>query len=304
MRRKLSYLAVSALLLVVAASAAEAQTKLRWKFKPDEQIHYEMKMDMAQEMLVREMKIGTKMSQVMNMTWAAKEVAEDGTTVLSQTIDRVRVNITPMMPGQEPISFDSESETVEKNAEMLAPLFKSMVGAPILITVTPLGEIKNIELSPEMAKVLKGTAEIPLGAMFSEDSFKQMMARSMFSFPNEVAKDQAWETTTEIPNPILGKQIVVAKYRYLGPEEREGHKLEKIDTGLEMKFESGPDAKAEVKIGDQSSSGAIYFDNVAGHPTETNLTSKMTMEIEVGGMAFEQHITTSVQLKEMTPEKK
>ena len=82
-------------------SAANAETKLRWKFQPGEKVNYEMIMDMTQEMQAGDMPITTKMNQRMDMTWSAKEVAADGSAVMEQTIDRVRVEIVPPGAGAE-----------------------------------------------------------------------------------------------------------------------------------------------------------------------------------------------------------
>ena len=48
-----------------------------------------------------------------------------------------------------------------------------------------------------------------------------MMGRSMFTFPPELTKGQAWEAILELPNPILGKQIVTTNYVYAGPQQHD-----------------------------------------------------------------------------------
>ncbi len=140
-----------------------------------------------------------------------------------------------------------------------------------------------------------------MGSMFSEDSMKQMISRSMVGFPDEVKKGQTWDAKVETPNPVVGKQIVETEYRYAGPEERDGRSAEKIDVEIKLSFESGPNAQAKVTMKDQSGKGVIYFDNQQGLPLETDVTSKMTLEIAVGDKTFEQAVTTKVAMKQVAP---
>ena len=174
-----------------------------------------------------------------------------------------------------------------------------MVGQPIAITVTPLGDVKDIKLAPELVAAMK-KASPAMSSMFSEDSMKQMISRGMFRFPEEVKSGQTWDSSLEMANPILGKQIVTTEYQYVGAEDLAGTKVEKISMDVKQKID-GTGAQAQVAIKDQSGKGVIYFDNVRGLPLETQATSAMTMEISVGGQKIESKVTTTVTMKQKAP---
>lgn len=300
--RRMLWCALTVVGIGLLTPSAQAAVKLRWKFQPGEKVNYQMTMDMIQAMKVADMPVGSKMSQRMDMTWEVKKVSEDGTAVMEQTIDRVRVEIVPAMADPTPIKYDSQSKEPEKGAEMLAPMFKSMVGQPFSLTVSPLGEVKEIKLPPEMMAAMQ-KANPAMGAMFSEDSMKQMIGRSMFSFPPEVEPGQKWDATLDMPNPLLGKQIVTTNYKYVGPEDHDGAKVEKIDVDVEMKFDTKPGGQAQVTLKDQSGKGVIYFDNEQGLPKETQLKSEIKMEIGVGDKTFESSVTTNVSMKQVAAAK-
>lgn len=301
-RGRIGFAVLLSLLTAISALPAQAQTKLRWKFKPGESVNYEMVMDISQDMSIQDMQIKSKMVQNIDMVWKAQSVNKDGSTVLDQTIERVRVEMAPPVPGQPGIKFDSAAEKQDPTAAPFAKIFGTLVGHPSTITISPLGKVSDIKLAPEMLELAKQVG--PGGAsMVSEDSIKEMISRSMFSFPEVVKPNQTWENTIETANPLLGKQIVVTKYTYLGPAEFEGRKVEKIGIEVDLKFEPGPEAQAKVEIKDQSSDGAIYFDNQQGLPVETKINTKMTMQLEAGGQSLEQVVNTDVKVKQKTPGK-
>ena len=289
-----------ALAFLVATEPATAQTKLRWKFEAGQEIDFKTRMDMLQEMTAEGMPLTTKMDQQMDMAWKVKEVTKDGSFVIEQAIERIQIEIVPPLAGATPIKYDSESEELDEVAEKLAPLLGAMIGKPITLTIDALGEVQKIDLSEQMLEAIKNAGPA-MGSMFSEESIKQMVGRGIFSFPEEVTAGQTWDSKIETANPILGKQIVTTEYKYVGPEEFEGQPVEKIDLDMIIKFDSPADAQAKVTMKDQSGDGHIYFDNKQGVPLETDLTSKMTLSIEIGGRTIEQSVTMKVSMKKVEP---
>ena len=109
-----------ALVAFSVAQVAQADTKLRWKFTKGEKTSYEIGMDVTQDMKLGDMPLSVKMSQVMNMTWEVKDVADDGTATMNQTIDRVRMEMTLPQAKQEPVKYDSDSKEKPAGTEMLS----------------------------------------------------------------------------------------------------------------------------------------------------------------------------------------
>src|SRR5262249_15591878 len=97
-------------LLLVSASAARADTELRWKFKAGDKTHYAMKPAAIQDTKAGGMPFQVKIMQNMDMTWDVAEVADDGTATLNQTIDRVRMEMTLPQAGAPQIKYDSQAK--------------------------------------------------------------------------------------------------------------------------------------------------------------------------------------------------
>ncbi len=294
--------AVIAIALLGAHRTAALGVELRWKFKPGETVRFETTMDMLQDMEIGGQQLNSKMSQVMEMTWQVKEAGEEQ-SIIDVTIDQVHFEMTPPGPGAKPIVYDSKNEAHEGPAQMMAPLFGAMTGQPMRLTVTPLGEVKDIQLPESMIEAMKkagpGAADL-----LSEDAMKQTISRVVFAFPKSVDAGESWDSTFEMKNPILGKQIAVTTYTYAGPEKAEDRPVEKIDVAVHVSFDPSADAQATATVKEQASEGAIFFDNRQGLPLTTNMTSEMKIELAIAGQTIDQRMTTKVNMRQLPADAK
>ncbi len=289
-------------MVAVQRGTARADVELRWKFESGETVRFTTSTEVLQDMEIGGQQIASKMTQMMDMTWKVKEAGEDEST-LDVTIDHVHVEMTPPGPAAKAIVYDSKNEKHEGQAAMMAPLFGAMINQPMTLTVTPLGEVKNIKL-PEgmiaaMQKAGPGAKEV-----LSEDAMKQTISRVMIAFPESVAAGKSWESNFETKNPILGTQKALTTYTYIGPEEAEGRSVEKLDVNVQLSFDQPADAQAKATIKEQASEGAILFDNKQGMPLSTSMNSQMKLELSAGGQMIDQAITTKVMMKQLPPAKK
>jgi Family of unknown function (DUF6263) len=291
----------------LAAGQVRAEKVLRWKFTAGEKTRYVMKMEMTQAMNVGGNAIDIKMTQTMDMTWTVDSVAADGVATMSQTIDRMRMEMASQGPAAMTMKLDSEDKKKPEGlAAILAPVFDGMVGKPVAMKVTPRGEISDMKIPKEMLDAFK---KVPgaeqMGGAFSEDGFKQMTTQGMLSLPEKAVADGAtWTSASESKNPILGKQKMTTDYTYQGTETRDGQELEKIATKLTMKFEPPADAPAKVEVKDQDTKGMILFDGVKGRISESSSKSKMKMEITVMGMTIDEDMTVDVKMTLAPPDSK
>lgn len=301
---------VVAMLVVAAVSLAAGQARaekvLRWKFKAGEKTRYVMKMEMTQAMNIAGNAIETKMTQTIDMTWAIDSVDSKGVATMSQTIDRMRMDMTSGAGGVN-IKLDSaDKKKPEGLSAMIAPLLDGMVGKPVAMKITARGEISDVKLPQEMLDAFK---KVPgaeqLGALFSEDGFKQMTSQGMLTLPEEaVTEGKSWTSATESKNPILGKQKMTTDYTYQGTETRDGQELAKIATKLTMSFEPPKDAPIKVELKDQDNKGLILFDEAKGRINESGSASKMKMQITAMGMNIDQDMTVNVKMTLAPPESK
>ena len=101
------FVAVSGL---AAATSAQAEEALRWKFKVGEKLDYDMVQQMSMEMSGAPFPkpLATEMRQEMNMTWDVQGVDDkSGEAVIRQKFDRVKMKMTTPVGGFE---YDSKSE--------------------------------------------------------------------------------------------------------------------------------------------------------------------------------------------------
>jgi len=290
----------SLVLFAGAAAQAQADTELRWKFKAGDKTRYEMRMELTQDTKAGDMPFQVRMNQTMDMTWEVTEVGDDGTATMNQTIDRVRMELTLPQAGQAPIKYDSQQPEKAPGTEMLTKIFDAMVGKPFVIKVTPLGKVVDLK-TPEA--ILAAFKNMPgaQGGMFSEDGLKQMISQSMLPLPEEaVTVGKTWEKTAETQAPPFGKQVTKSEYKFAGEEEVDGKKLDKIDLTLDVKIEMGEEAQARFKLKDNTSGGQVLWDNVAGQPAESRVSSKMAFEIMVNSNTIEQGVTTKSIMKRVS----
>jgi hypothetical protein len=276
-------------------ASAQADTELRWKFKSGDKTRYEMKMDMTQETKSGPMPFQVKVSQIMDMTWEVTDVAADGSATLSQTIDRVRMEMTLPQAGQPPMKYDSQQESKAPGTETLAKIFDAMIGKPFIMKVSPLGKVSDMQAPDGMVQAFKN---MPAGGMFSEDGLKQMIGQSMMPLPEEaVAVGKTWDQSAEMETPPFGKQVTTTQYKFGGEEEVDGKKFDKIDVAMDVKLEPSEDAQAKIKLAGNDASGVIYWDTAAGQPADSRVNSKMKFEITVGTNSLEQTVTTKSSMK-------
>src|SRR4051812_7552274 len=126
MRRSLMGLLVLSVLAVPATAPAAI---LRWKFKPGEILRYSMEQTTVTTLNVPDQQeIQTTLNQTIDLSWAVKGVAADGTADVLWTIDRMRLNIKSTLGA---FAYDSKDEKVPEGpvAAALVPTLKVLVGA-------------------------------------------------------------------------------------------------------------------------------------------------------------------------------
>lgn len=299
-------LAVLGLLLCVG-SQARAETLLRWKFRSGETLSYVMQMKMTQEMTINGTAIKSVVDQVIDYTWKIGAVDADGTAEVSQTYDRIRMEMKSAQ-GEQNGGFKYDTANKEEpspEAAMLAPMMEAMVGKAITMRMTTRGEISDFKVPEDMlAGIKKAPGMEQMGGMFSEEGLKQMTVQASMKFPKEkIAKGDSWNSTLNMPNPAFGNQTVQSTYTYAGPEKVDGQQLEKIGLKLDMKFEAKKDSPTQVEIKNQKNEGAFHFDNAQGHLIDSASSTSMTMEITAGGMTIDADMTVKTTVK-LNPGKK
>jgi hypothetical protein len=300
-RLRISMLVVSAVALailhIVPARAADPVT---WKFKVGEGNHYRMTQKMTIDIQMDEGASETQdITNVIDMSWIADEVNDDGSARLTQTIDRMQMTIEPK--GRDKVEFDSKATDEPQGfAAMVAPLFRELSRAKFKLTMSPRGKVSDVEVPESLVAALAASpGAAVMGDLATAKGLEDTMSRMSFEMPETLETGTTWTSTTETNNPALGKQTITITYKYVGPREKDGAKLEVFEPRLEIAFAGGV---AIATIEEQKSSGEVLFNRSAGRLESTRLDHTMKLKLVVAGQTLNQTLTQSTDMQWMPPE--
>jgi hypothetical protein len=283
---------LSASFACTSASAADAP---QWKFEEGQSNRYRMNQTMNMSMVIGGNDVKNNIKQIIDMSWTVREIKDDGSALLDQKIDRMRMTIEA---GGNKVEVDSAAKEEPQNqAAMLAPLLKAFTAKPFQVTMSPRGEITEVEVPEEMIEALKNTpGAAAMGDMATPEGFKKMVSQASFAMPEKLAPGDQWTQKMEMQLPGIGKQIAETTYKYEGAKEVEGKEYEVFTPSLKIRYEGGATA---VDVGDQKSSGQILFDREAGRLEKSQLKQNMTLTLSAGGQAIEQQLEQTIEMQWM-----
>lgn len=274
--------------LASGQTADTAQGQLRWKFQPGQVYNVLMTQNMKQDMQVAGQPVHSTNNTKMTMRWIVEDVDQDGVATISQTMDRVQMEMEAPMIGKVVVDTDDETDTPGTAAQM-AGMFRPMIGAKIKQKMSSRGEILEVNIPDE---VLKGFKSSPMGqAGMSADAIKDMTTKaSPVLPPGQVEVGQTWSKQGTSRSPV-GAISIDNSFTYEGTTVKDDRLLHKIGLKMKMDFEDGENKLgAKITVVDQDSNGTLYFDSDAGHLTGSELDQNMTMNVEVAGQKIVQKI--------------
>lgn len=283
--------------LLVASSSQAAAPELKWKFTQGESIRYAMNQKTVTEFVNNTQNIKTTVNQTIEMTWAVKSVSPEGIADMAQTIDRLKTRVESPFGAFE---YDSQDEKKPEGpiAAQVVPMVKTLVGATFRFKMSPRGELSDVQVPDSLIKSLKEASQNNSNVgMFSEDGLKNMIHESSLVIPAD-ALDKAWTRQTKIPAPPIGTMVLDKTYKYEGPEKN----TEKISLNINISLTPDPDAKFDIKVGEQNGKGEFFFDSKAGRVVESSVREKVEMKINIMNMATRQITDTTTEMKLIAPE--
>jgi hypothetical protein len=285
--------ALAAVLLATACATSSAADAPQWKFEQGQSNRYRMNQTMNMSMVVGGNDVTNNIKQIIDMSWTVREIGDDGSAILDQKIDRMRMTIEA---GGQKVDVDSAAKEEPKNqAAMLAPMLKAFTAKPFKVTMTPQGKITEVEVPEEMVEALKNTpGAAALGDMATPEGFKKMVTQAAFAMPEKLEPNDQWTQKMEMQLPGIGKQIAETTYKYEGPKEIDGNEYEVFTPSLDIRYEGGATA---VNVDDQKSTGQILFDREAGRLESSELKQNMTLTLSAGGQSIEQKLEQTIEMK-------
>jgi Family of unknown function (DUF6263) len=282
------------------ASAAEAQTTLRYKYKEGEKLEYVVDQDQKMTMNILGNDVDMKTTMVMEMTWDTIKVDADGNATAKVTMTRVKLTMEGGPLGKVEVDSTDKNEPDDPLGLMFSQIAKSMGSMEMTFTADPSGDIRDVKVSEGTIKKLKklpGVGNLG-GDMFTPDSFKSIVHGSIIvPVPKEaVSKGKSWTQKLDTKTG-LGKMTGETKYTYEGEVEKGGAKLEKLAIKPDLKIEADPNAPVQMKMKGGSGKGFALFDNKIGRIAESSSEGTMQMEIEAGGMTIDMKSTQTTTLR-------
>ena len=147
--RMISFCIVALAVACWSVSSAEAQTKLRWKFKEGETLNYIMTQDMTSSMNVIGQDLKSKMTHVIESSWTVDKLESNGSANMKLKLTRIKFKMTLPPPQNQIMEYDSkDGKGLEGPFEnLMGGYLAAMAGAEASLTIDPLGNISDYRVS-------------------------------------------------------------------------------------------------------------------------------------------------------------
>jgi hypothetical protein len=249
--------------LVLSATAAWADTTLKWSLKPGETVKYVLVHTLNQKVTSPGQELTKKIELTLDLAWKVNSVAID----LTQTLERARAKV--VAPGAV-VNYDTQDKSLAK-AAIPADLkaYELVINQPYTIKLSPQGEIAEV-IVPD--SVIKGIASSPLaevadtGSLYSAAGVKAFLGQALPRLPKEpVSKGSTWVNETTL---TAGAAKIVAKTSYKITDLAQ---IATFDASLDTAVTIDPQAGFTLKITKQTSSGKVAFDVATGRLESSTL---------------------------------
>lgn len=297
-RRVQLFVCMAALAVPAVAQAADPLT---WKFNAGDEHHYKMTQDMQMSIQSAGQQTDMNIKQDLYMTWKVEELLDDGSANLTQKIDRMKM--TMKMQGQT-LEFDSAEPDKSQGplANQLAPLFKALTSTSFDVTMSPRGEITDVEIPKELIEAIQSSpGAATMGDLASEEGFKNLVQQGALTLPEQLDEGKQWSNKVEVKNPMFGSQTVETTYEYKGSREVDGQTMEVFAPTMVVDFgeNAGP---VKVEVVGQESSGEILFNRNEGRLQKSDIKQGMDLKTTIGGQSNTIKIDQNIQLQWVSPD--
>jgi hypothetical protein len=278
-------------LFIVASvmSTAEAADQLQWKLSTGDSLKYVVQNEMATTATVGGFDNKTRLIQTMNMVWNVKTLTAKGSYVLSQVIDRIRVEMAPN--EENSVVFDSgrkESSDMPDNqiVRSLGNVFRKIVNREFMITMARTGAIEDVVIPAGLQETLK-IAAAGTSSGLDEKALEQMLSQTSVILPAKpVTNGDQWQSQQTIELPFATLQME-ATMTYKGMDKRG---LAVIDYVPNVTMTPKNDALVQFTLRESQGTGKVLFDIEQGRVAHMELNLRMEMQTTIRGQQVVQKI--------------
>jgi hypothetical protein len=257
------------------------KSMLRYRFAEGEKVPCRLEQKVTADLYPLGRQQHHTFTHVMHLTRRATP-AKDGTFALSYTLDRLEFRWES--PGTE-VKFDSRDGTAGASEDLkpYVDALKSLVGSEFSVTMTPLGEVREVKLPEGYRKGLFAfySAGGGIGNEFSEDNISRLFGLTTLVLPEgPVGKGDTW--SAKLRGPIPGGQLV-ADVKYTHEGAAEGGKRIKVAGKPTLSFALKEGAPVQPTLKSAEGKTAAVFEPAAGRLVESVVTQKL--EFTLGPVA-------------------
>lgn len=270
---------------------------LRWKFVAGDswRVNFQQKVTTDSSFGGKPLKLSV--DTTLGQTWKVDSVAENGAAVITQSFDRIAVTMD--LPPAAPLAFDSTSKRKPSgDAKVIADQLLPLLGPTFRITMSPRGELLDVEPSAELDKALSGLSDdTRLKRLFSKTGLHDVLRQSLTVLPeNAVEPSATWDQTAELDSAV-GRVQLSTTYTYEGQDTYEGAKVERLGTTGKLTWKP---ARAELtnsrELKDQKQTGFVLFDAAAGRMVAVEQQQTLRSEARVRDTLLEVRLTSELKI--------
>ena len=284
----LAFLALSS-----QADYASAQQDLRWKFRAQETIRYNVQQTMQTKMKIGDNDVNQSMDQTMEMSWHVLSSSAAGDTVMNQVVDRISMKMLGGPAG--PVEFDTNNNVKSENPiiNSMGEMFRQIVDQQFKVTMKPTGQITHVEVPAQLLEALRRSAAGNPGAL-DETSLQQMMKQSAVMLPGQpVALRNTWNSQQSVQLGF-GTMNIRSQMTFVEVDAT-GNAI--IRVVPEISVVPKPGAPIKMTLTSSTGEGEVAFNIAQGRVAQSTLDLDMAMTIESNGQSFQQNIKQVTTMK-------
>ena len=286
------------------APVSAQEIMLKWGFQEGSQVV--MQMTNRMEMLMPGGFSSQVMDQTVRMRQTVQSVDLGGDATLMVTTEHMR------MEGIGPAGnqlYDSDTGDIPTDPAILGAA--AMVGQSYSMVVQPDGTVKSVQGIEELVEAMRTSfpPEVApmLDEMFNADILIEIAQQGMQILPTDpVSPGDSWQTSSTMPNPLLGEVTNNLTFVLDQVEERDGKTVALLSSTGEIVADA-PDGLAGLPMEmdvDAEMTGSLIFELDRGLILSSITTNKMTMTMsgpDGASMTMPMTTVTSLELVEYIP---
>ena len=246
------------------------------------------------------------MDQTVRMRQTVQSVDLSGDATLMVTTEHMR------MEGIGPAGnqlYDSDTGDIPTDPSILGAA--AMVGQSYSMVVGPDGTVKSVQGIEELVEAMRASsppeAAPMLDEMFNADILIEIAQQGIQILPTDpVSPGDSWQTSSTMPNPLLGEVTNNLTFVLDQVEERDGKTVALLSSTGEIVADA-PDGLAGLPMEmdvDAEMTGSLIFELDRGLVLSSITTNKMTMTMsgpDGASMTMPMTTVTSLELVEYIP---